>query len=417
MGPSLVLSSLVSMAEWNRASINSTFNNSGSSNDDDDDEAEGQNQQSNVISDQQGTQRATESCPHEQGPNSSQSSAVASFHSLSEFDSELQRQLIAPFPFRASAVEHIDFEVSTAALAQPEPTFRLDFSMSPLYTSLNVDDYVPILDSVARSSTNTLQMNLEEDEDDDRKPAAVASPRNDASQKHSTQNEPSSAHQKSRSISSYPFHSSSTLSNVEQNVPMSSQEQFIDPTFSFEDKYDARDFDDVQPILPNVWESSEHNDPKFNVHRRRHFIPPHADFTAPRRSPYVAAAPRAIAFRLGDENPDFDSNPSSRDIREVVDSVAATTTTRNIIPNRPSLPIATHQPIRSAARNVLLHRREATITEIESAETDRARSAIHVWYRRFNELIEYCERYGDCNVPQKYPPNAQLGIVRKQNDL
>ena len=49
--------------------------------------------------------------------------------------------------------------------------------------------------------------------------------------------------------------------------------------------------------------------------------------------------------------------------------------------------------------------------ELAQAPTPRARRAIETWYLRFNELIEYKEQNGDCNVPQKYEENTKLGIV------
>jgi hypothetical protein len=402
MGPSLVLSSVVSMAaEWNRTSINSTFNNSGSSNDDeeDDDRQTSRNR----------THRRTESCPPEQA---SQSTLPFAFLSQPELDSELQREQAATYSFNTRASVPTTTTVST----KRSPSFlRLDFSTSPLYSSANTSQYLPLMESVPGSSTIVLEEKYDEDDVDDRKPAALASPTRGDDQKSTyavtAQNELISPHRKSHSISSDPFHSSSTQSNVEQRVPATSNERFIDPTFSFGEEYEAREFDDAQSIIPNVWESSEHHDPTFNANRRRHFTPPHADFTAPYRPPYAVAAPQAIAFRIGDNNPDFDTIPSIDEIHEVVGSVVAATKTRKVISSRTALPIAMHQSIRPPARGHVLRRREASAHEIESAETDRARSAIHVWYKRFNELIDYCETYGDCNVPQKYTPNAQLGIV------
>jgi hypothetical protein len=397
-------------AEWNRTSLNLAYNNSSSSNDDED-ELEGQVQRSNVTFKQNQTKRTTASGLTEQGPPSDQSSAVASFRSQSEVHSELQRQQAVPFPFNSTESEQFEFEVSTAtdAMTLPESTFTIDFSTSPLHTSSRVTEYASMLGGVEESSTSQLEMNIAEE--DDRKPAAVASPQKVDPEQRDLQSEIISPHRKSHSISSDPFHSTYTMSNVEQYMPLPSRERFIDPALSFDDEYDQRDFR-VPSIIPSAWETYEQNDPKFKSHRRRqNFTPPHADFTAPARSSYFAAAPQAIAFKLGEESPDFDNN-LRRDIQDVVDSVAASTRTRKIVSNRQSLPIAVHQPLRPAARNIVLQRREASAAEIESAETDRARSAIHVWYKRFNELIEYCETYGDCNVPQKYPPNAQLGIVR-----
>lgn len=58
-----------------------------------------------------------------------------------------------------------------------------------------------------------------------------------------------------------------------------------------------------------------------------------------------------------------------------------------------------------------VQRRGPSDVELAEAPTPRARRAVETWYQRFNELIEYREKYGNCNVPQKYEPNAQLGIV------
>ena len=54
-----------------------------------------------------------------------------------------------------------------------------------------------------------------------------------------------------------------------------------------------------------------------------------------------------------------------------------------------------------------------SVLELQQAKTPRAIQGLQTWYLRFNELVEYKETFGDCNVPQKYPPNSQLGIVRK----
>ena len=413
MGPSLVLSSLRSMAaDWNRTSLKSTFNNIGSSNEDDEEEIDSQAQQQNVTSNLNRTHRGIESRSPEQGLRPAQFTTVASFQSQSELNSELLREHTPPYSLRARASEEFDLGVS--ASTQPEPSFRLDFSLSPLLPSADAGRYLPTLGGDAISSTTRLEVNLGEEDEDNRKPAAVAT--RDVNPRSTNpvegQNELISPHRKSHSISSDPFYSSSTVLNVEQHVPMTSHERFIDPTFSFEEEYEPRDFNGAQTIIPNAWVASEHTDLKFNVQRRRQFTPPHADFTAPNRSSYAVAPPQTIAYRLGDHNPDFESTLSARDVSDVVDSVVASTKARKILSNRPALPTTMHQSTRPASRSIVYHRRQASASEIESAETDRAKSAIHVWYKRFNELIEYCETYGDCNVPQKHPPNAQLGIVR-----
>ena len=413
MGPSLVLSTIGSMAaDWNRNSLDSTFNNNGSSNDDDEEE-DGGNPRRHSFPAQE---RVTES----EGIRSVPSFAAASFRSHSEVDSVLRREHASTYSYntRASRQYVNRASVDNTASTQREPSFNgLDFSMSPLYSSVNVGQYLP-LDGAAENNSNRLESKLEDDEDDDRKPAAVDSPQNAAAQERTYgyletgQTELASPHRKSHSISSDPFHSAST-SNIEQQVSSTSHERLIDPSFSFEEEYDTRGFDGGQGIIQNVWDVPESgNDPKFNVHRRRHFTPPHATFAAPHRSAYNDPAPQTIEFRLGDGDPNIDEHPTTSTKRNVVVSIASHRESRKLLSPRPSLQIATHQSIRAPGRNVSFRRREASAIELGSAETDRARSAILVWYRRFNELIDYCEEHGDCNVPQKHAPNPQLGIVR-----
>eukprot|EP00977_Amphora_coffeiformis_P023995 scaffold14974_cov195-Amphora_coffeaeformis.AAC.2 len=48
--------------------------------------------------------------------------------------------------------------------------------------------------------------------------------------------------------------------------------------------------------------------------------------------------------------------------------------------------------------------------EMEQCTTKRSMEALKVWYQRYNELVDYREENGDCNVPQKYEPNTALGI-------
>lgn len=53
--------------------------------------------------------------------------------------------------------------------------------------------------------------------------------------------------------------------------------------------------------------------------------------------------------------------------------------------------------------------------EVNECKTLRAKLALQSWYQRLNELYEFKEQNGHCDVPQKYPPNRCLGIwVNKQ---
>lgn len=73
------------------------------------------------------------------------------------------------------------------------------------------------------------------------------------------------------------------------------------------------------------------------------------------------------------------------------------------------------RPITNTSRSQTQWQREPSQYELDELCTNRQRQALQTWYKRFYELIEYCEVKGDCNVPQKYKNNPVLGIwVNKQ---
>jgi hypothetical protein len=53
-----------------------------------------------------------------------------------------------------------------------------------------------------------------------------------------------------------------------------------------------------------------------------------------------------------------------------------------------------------------------TDKELIYCRTRRFRAAMYSWYDRFRDLTLYEKEHGDCQVPQKYPPNHALGVVR-----
>jgi Helicase associated domain len=58
---------------------------------------------------------------------------------------------------------------------------------------------------------------------------------------------------------------------------------------------------------------------------------------------------------------------------------------------------------------------EPSELEMNECKTLRSKTALENWYQRLNELYEYKQEHGNCDVPQKYPPNRCLGIwVNKQ---
>jgi len=52
-----------------------------------------------------------------------------------------------------------------------------------------------------------------------------------------------------------------------------------------------------------------------------------------------------------------------------------------------------------------------TADELAKATTARDHEGLKVWYQRLNELNAFKQVNGHCNVPQKFEPNPQLGIV------
>lgn len=87
------------------------------------------------------------------------------------------------------------------------------------------------------------------------------------------------------------------------------------------------------------------------------------------------------------------------------------------IASQPAVQMRVHAPRpsrhtrRTTIRNTtrFLHRQPSK-AEVEACSTKRAKEALYVWYKRYNELVEYREKHSDCNVPQKYPDNPALGI-------
>jgi hypothetical protein len=80
---------------------------------------------------------------------------------------------------------------------------------------------------------------------------------------------------------------------------------------------------------------------------------------------------------------------------------------RSRIPH-PHIDISLSTPDRSIYPNVKMN------TPVRSS-VDRKNQQAKAWFDRFRELCNYKERFGDCNVPQKFEENPSLGIwVNKQ---
>ena len=57
-----------------------------------------------------------------------------------------------------------------------------------------------------------------------------------------------------------------------------------------------------------------------------------------------------------------------------------------------------------------LPRIEPSEAEIGLCSCNRKLNALNTFYDRLNELVQYRDEYGDCNVPQKFQPNQALGV-------
>ena len=80
--------------------------------------------------------------------------------------------------------------------------------------------------------------------------------------------------------------------------------------------------------------------------------------------------------------------------------------------NYRSLPFShtNNDTVPSPSKHLKKGHRQPSATEMKGAPTTRARKGLLSWYQRHNDLVDYCEKYGDCNVPQMYPPNPSQGI-------
>lgn len=206
----------------------------------------------------------------------------------------------------------------------------------------------------ATSTQQEARGGLDDEGDDDRKPAA-----------HGEADRP--PYRKHHSLSKDPFHPSSSES-IEEPPP--APDSYINPSLSFDDDNDDGRNQEGHFELPG-WRAAD--DPALQNHP--HYTPLYPSFAPP------------LAFTLGDRFPNFPVEQGSPHAH----AVASRAPRRKRGPPR---------------------RRNASREELDAAGTERARAAVVTWYERFNELVEYCEVHGDCNVPQKYPPNPQLGIVR-----
>lgn len=242
----------------------------------------------------------------------------------------------------------------------------------------------------------------DDDDEDDRKPAAR--------QESVTKISP---HRKRHSLSKDPFDESPAESVHE---PSAVPDQFINPSMSFGDDDDDDDVRNQQGHHFDMPRWSAAADPSVQM-----------GYAAP--APLYAPP---LAFTLGDRFPRHSPPPP-----QLQDSPALHIATPTAFVTRhaaaaqqpqqqqqqqrgrggPKPRVLLPQPQRKPPPPPpLVHhhciRREPTAVELAALGTERAKAALVTWYERYNELVAYLAEHGDCNVPQKYPPNPQLGIVR-----
>lgn len=106
--------------------------------------------------------------------------------------------------------------------------------------------------------------------------------------------------------------------------------------------------------------------------------------------------------------PSGDRKPSPKDLSKI--PVKREVTKKKRRPTKRS-----SQTTTSSGERTSQHQCSPTDEEIFEAKTPRAKKALETWYQRLGDLIDYKEKHGNCSVPQKYSPNAALGIwVNKQ---
>ena len=70
-----------------------------------------------------------------------------------------------------------------------------------------------------------------------------------------------------------------------------------------------------------------------------------------------------------------------------------------------------NQEDRTRRSSPLTQERIDFLKEIGFAWTIRSRDSLgESWNQRYNELTEFRNEYGHCNVPSRYPPNPELGV-------
>jgi Helicase associated domain len=266
-----------------------------------------------------------------------------------------------PFPHlqRSDPDQYAACHAATLA-ASTTDTLPYPFVAAP--TQLRQEDYMPFL------AFGAAQKHIKQEEegddsggDDDRKPAAR--------KEGESETKKSTSHYNRHSLSNDPYQESQ---ESVQETPI--VDQYINPCLSFGDDDDVR-HDEEHFGLPG-WSAA--NDPALQHHRG------YAG-TTPSYAP-------PLAFTIGDRFP-MPPQSAQESPPQLVGSAAARATRHN------------------SAQREIVRPRAPSVAELEAERTERGKAAVVTWYERFNELVEYREVHGDCNVPQKYPPNPRLGIV------
>ena len=132
-------------------------------------------------------------------------------------------------------------------------------------------------------------------------------------------------------------------------------------------------------------------------------LPPRSAASAPAAAAAAASKPPPPARRSQRRKVSRASNRSS--VRTAPTATAATAAAR-------SDAAASSSGMTRAGERTSQVRLSPTAEEVREARTPRAQTALRNWYARLGDLVEYRNRHGHCNVPQKYDPNPPLGTYR-----
>jgi hypothetical protein len=237
--------------------------------------------------------------------------------------------------------------------------------------------------------------------DENRKPAARPQPEKEKKhvKRHSISSDPYYEQGHAKQVSGFaspPTIQEGTKYSVEfgRSIPRirSPHDQFINPTMSFGDDDDLREWPDAHIFALQAPEQYVASPPPVASY------PPPPPISFSFRDTRVQQSPPLLP-------PPTLSEAMAPPVPPIRPSRKSRMANRQHIAER--LP-----PIEKIGSHLAFKDLRPSAEEMSAATTPRAQAALEVWYSRLSQLYQYkLEHNGDTNVPQKYKPNPSLGIV------